>query len=118
MTRLVNLTPHEITIDCAGERLVLPSEGVARVAQLPREPAGFIEVDGRHVLVAAADRFGGLDGLPGPAEGVLYVVSAIVGAAAKAARWSDVLVPGTGPADDPIRDEQGRIIAIRCLKRP
>lgn len=112
--QLVNLTPHAIVLrDGNGtDHTIAPSGVVARVATIAGKPEA---VDGVPVPVAPAVRFGAVEGLPAPASGVAYIVSGIVGAAC--AGRSDVLVPGTGPADGAVRDDAGRIIAVTRLNR-
>jgi hypothetical protein len=108
--RLVNLTPHSITlISPTGEHVTVPPSGVvARVAER-MESLGEVMVDG--VVVPVVKRsFGELDGLPEPEPGVLYVVSALVAEAAWRVGRSDVV----GLADF-VRDEQGRIVGARAL---
>jgi len=54
-----------------------------------------------------------------PEPGLVYIVSAMVGAALREAGVSrpDVLCPGTGPQDGAIRDPEGRIQAVTRLIR-
>lgn len=98
MTTFVNLTPHAIKLT---DGTVFPSQGVARVS------ASFTEfVDG-----VCHQQFGDVVGLPEPAEGVKYVVSAIVLGAAKASGRTDCVAPATGhPAV--VRNEAGQIDAV------
>jgi len=108
--RLVNLTPHPITlISPTGEQLTVPPSGaVARVAER-MESLGEVMVEG--VVVPVVKRsFGEVDGLPEPEPGVLYVVSALVAEAAWRVGRSDVV----GLADF-VRDEQGRVVGARAL---
>jgi len=108
--RLVNLTPHPITlISPDGEQVTVPPSGtVARVAER-MESLGEVVVEG--VVVPVVKRsFGELEGLPEPEPGVLYVVSALVAEAAWRVGRSDVV----GLADF-VRDEQGRVVGARAL---
>ena len=108
--RLVNLTPHPITlISPDGEQVMVPPSGtVARVAER-MESLGEIVVEG--VVVPVVKRsFGEVDGVPEPEPGVLYVVSALVAEAAWRVGRSDVV----GLADF-VRDEQGRVVGARAL---
>lgn len=105
--KLVNLTPHEITIHTWGAaQVVLPPSGsVARCAE-ERDHAFLLDVDGIAVEATRA-HYGAITGLPEPEPGVYYIVSAMV---AQAAKRGDVLCPG--PA---IRDEAGRIVSCEGL---
>jgi len=112
---LINLTPHSLTLRNAatGEDTVLPPSGtVARVAVQPGKPE---EVSGVPVPVVSADRVEGVEGLPDQQDGVFLVVAGFVGSAV--AGRPDVLVPGTGPKDGVIRNSEGHIVAVTCLKR-
>jgi hypothetical protein len=108
--RLMNLTPHAITlISPSGEQVTVPPSGVvARVAER-MEPLGEVMVEG--IVVPIVKRsFGELENLPDPEPGVLYVVSALVAEAAWRAGRSDVV----GLADF-VRDEQGKVVGARAL---
>ena len=114
MTSLINLTPHALALRAVdgSDTIVPPSGAVARVTCTPGGPSG---VGGVPVPIYGADVLGAVDGLPAPVEGVLYIVSAIVGAACVGR--TDVLVPGTGPSDGAVRNDKGHIVAVTRLKR-
>lgn len=103
--KLVNLTPHAITVisDDDEKFEITPSGTVARVATHKTQVA---EIDGIPVY---RQTFGEVEGLPAPEQGVCYVVSALVLSALNGAR-PDVLAPDTGAA---VRDEAGRILGVR-----
>ena len=119
--RLVNLTPHSITVLGADAPLVLaPSGAVARVATETRE---LRKLDGVSILVQT---YGEITGLPAysPSDGcwedfTVYVVSALVrlaDAADRATRGDapreDVLSPG-----ELVRDAAGQPTGCRGLVR-
>lgn len=107
--RLINLTPHDIIIRLPDGDRVIPASGtVARVAT-SYEHVG--DVDG---IPVSAQTFGQIEGLPEPRNGVVYVVSAIVLAAAKELGRTDVVAPDTARA---IRNEAGQIVAVPGLVR-
>lgn len=109
---LINLTPHPIVLrNESGDTTIEPSGTVARVTTRPGQ---LQYLSGVPVPVAAPDTIDEVVGLPEPKEGHLFIVSGFVGAAIKA-RW-DVVVPGTAPADQPVRDDNGRIVAVTRLK--
>jgi len=60
--------------------------------------------------------YGEIEGLPDPQPGVVYIVSMVVRQAAQAQGRTDVVSPDTSP-QGAIRDEQGRIIAVRGFVR-
>jgi hypothetical protein len=110
VTDIVNLTPHEVAI-CMWEDnpLVLPSEGVARVEELPSHLhflAGGLEI--KRIV------YGAITGLAAPRPGVLHVVSRIVLDAATKdpahALRRDLVAPG-----DANRDAAGRVTSVSNL---
>jgi len=109
MATLMNLTPHEVVLVRGETRLIIPPSGtVARVAS-DRRVVATIEVDGLRVPINEVV-FGQVENLPDPAEGVFYVVSALVARALP--ERQDLLVP-----DDTLRDERGQIVGARALAR-
>lgn len=113
--QLVNLTPHAIVLAAPdGDRVTVQPSGV--VARVSTTPGALFTVPGVPVPVAGRTYFGEVTGLPPAQRGYMFIVSSLVGAALVGTR-PDVLVPGTGPADEPIRDEQGRIVAVTRLVR-
>jgi hypothetical protein len=114
---LKNLTPYDITLlSPEGAASVIPASGVvARVTMVPGDACW--SVVGIPCPVYEADRHGMVTGLPLPEEGVMYLVSGMVGAAIASRNRQDVLVPGTGPDDGAVRNEKGHIVAITRLKR-
>ena len=103
--KFVNLTPHEIVFGVT----IIPASGmVARVASLPGQDLG----DGLYT----APQWGAVEGLPAPEEGTIYIVSALVAGRVGGTR-DDVFSPGTGPADNAVRDPHGRIVGVTRLIR-
>ena len=82
--KFANFTPHTIVLNGGVE---LPSVGVARVANT------FSTFDANGVCDV---HFGDIQGLPEPQEDTLFVVSALVLSAAKAAGRTDCVAPATG----------------------
>ena len=114
---IVNLTPHPIVLVGAnGNRWTFPSSGVCRVTS---NAGALTDVAGIPVPVAGATTFGAIEGLPAPVDGVVFIVSGMVASALVSSGVSrpDVLVPGTGPNDGAVRDEQGRIVGVTRLVR-
>lgn len=122
--RLKNLTPHPIVLvgrEITGpaewtetETTVPPSGTVARVGSIPGEVA---ERVAHGVPVMTAPTWGEVEGLPAPEPGVLLIVSGLV--AGRCVGRADVVSPGTGPADEPIRNSDGQIFAVtRLIQAP
>ena len=102
----INLTPHTLNVRKAdGTFLELPPSGTIARRSVERVVVG--EVDG---VTIYATKFGQLEGLPEPAEGTIYIVSAL--AAQACGDRDDVLVPG-----EAIRDKDGRVIGCNGLIR-
>ena len=108
----VNLTPHAIAVEGVGR---IPASGqMARVATVR------FALGDRGGVRITAQNLGQIDGLPAPAEGVLYIVSGMVldalkrqaGPAGASRAGADVFAPDTGA--DAIR-ENGQIVAVRGL---
>lgn len=129
MKTLINLTPHVLCLYAPKQddldtppRLLamVPSSGVARVASTPgaieethiRFNSGDSTHDLYHFPIAQPFQWGAIEGLPEPQDGVIYVVSLLV---AQRAMRADVVSPGTGPNDNCIRDDQGRIAGVTRL---
>jgi hypothetical protein len=108
--KLVNLTPHPVTIRVGETELTIPPSG--RVARVKEEviTVGEIEVDGVKIPLRTKKLSEEVEDLPQPEEGVIYIVSFLAAQAAWAMGRRDVVATG-----DPVRDEQGRIIAISSL---
>lgn len=136
--KLINLTPHAIHIHHTIEDLlgtshpmntypdyflpetvetvltVEPSGTVCRVVAPP--PAATDNILG-HIPTAIYSSLaeGGLEGLPAPEEGTVYIVSVLcLDAAARLGRH-DVMAPDT--SHGAVRDEGGRLIGTRRLLR-
>lgn len=108
MMKLLNLTPHAITVVTLqnDDHFTVPPCGqVARLA-VSRERLPDIEIDGLPVQLVHPT-LGAVEGLPEPKEGVICLVSALV---AEAVRRPDVMSPG-----ELIRDKEGVITGCRGL---
>jgi hypothetical protein len=96
---LINLTPHAIHLP---DRTIEPLGLLARCAEIT-ELAG--EFDGVQIV---RRRYGQVEGLPDPQNGVIYIVSLLVRMACP--ERSDLASPG-----DLVRDENGVIIGAKNL---
>lgn len=99
MTTFKNYTPHAITLN---DGRTFASEGLARVS------ATFTPSDENGVC---NQEFGDVTGLPAPESDTLYIVSALVLTAAKAAGRTDCVAPATGHPDC-VRSDKGFIVSV------
>jgi hypothetical protein len=104
VTKLVNLTPHEINIWRGPD--IPPSGSVARM-QIEAKQCG--TVMNIPVVHSQSRR---ITGLPTPKKGVIYLVSSTI---AKEVQRPDVLAPDTTDGGV-IRDGNGRIVAVTRLQ--
>ena len=80
----MNYTPHVITLN---DGRFYPSEGIARVSNT------FSDFNTDGICTVS---YGEIVGLPAPHEDVIFIVSALVLAAAKAQGRTDCVAPATG----------------------
>lgn len=101
MVKIVNLTPHDITI--TNGPTFSPSGTVARVTT-QQVNAG--DING---IPVKTQTFGNIVDLPSPQDDTVFIVSAIVLAAAKAQGRTDVVAPDTANA---MRNDDGHIVSV------
>ena len=101
MTKIINLTPHPIVIT-DGDSFP-PSGKVARVDAIQSD-AGSI-----NGIPVKTQTFGDIVGLPAPQNDTVFIVSAIVLAAAKEKGRTDVIAPDTSNA---VRNDKGHIVSV------
>lgn len=107
MTKIVNLTPHVLTIRTATDSLTFePSGSVARV-EMNELHLDTVMKDGVEIPVVA-QQAGEVIGLPEPEEGCYFVVSRVV--ADNCPQRTDLLFP-----THLIRDSEGSIIAAQAF---
>ena len=109
--RLINLTPHSVTIIRDGESLVIESQGIARCSE-NEEHLETINIDGINIPIVKKT-YGDITGLLEPSNGTIYIVSLLVAKAASDIGRSDVVCPA-----NPVRNEQGQIVGCTSLARP
>ncbi len=115
MTRIINLTPHDLNIfDESGQQILatIPASGQVARVQTKQTVIDHITVDGISISVVKTE-FGYVEGLPEPQEDIVYIVSSLV---AQAVNRPDVLAPDTGP-QSAVRDEEGRIVGVRRFQK-
>ena len=92
--QIINLTPHTVVVaaDFNSSRVEFPSEGIARVSSTATK------VDTVNGIDIVATTYGEVEGLPEPQEGVVFLVSMLVGQVPAVKARPDVLCPDTSPA--------------------
>ncbi|MED0649938.1 hypothetical protein P9246_10725 [Aeribacillus pallidus] len=99
--KIINLTPHSVVI--TDGPIFEPSGTVARVSVQ--------QVDDGNIngVPVKKQTFGDIVDLPAPADDTVYIVSAIVLAAAKAVGRTDCVAPDTSNA---VRNDAGHIVSV------
>ncbi len=121
----INLTPHTIRLradkgntaaeEAEGDIVVPPQlgeDGKSAPARVSATPGG-LNGSANGIALYGATSYGNVVGLPAPAAGTIYIVSALVGG--RVSGRSDVFQPGTGPRDGAIRTFDGQIFAVTRL---
>lgn len=98
---IINLTPHAVVI--TDGPTFPPSGKVARVS-VQQVDDGFIGG-----VPVKKQTFGNIVDLPDPADDTVYIVSALVLSAAKAAGRTDCVAPDTAKA---VRNDDGHIVSV------
>lgn len=102
-TQVVNLTPHPINvITDAGVHTFSPSGTVARCSSQS------VQVGNLNGIPLFSTSFGGVQDLPVPQDGVMFIVSALVRQAVP--NRKDLASPG-----DLVRDDNGNPVGCRGL---
>lgn len=105
MTKIVNLTPHDVTFVVGDDHIIVPASGM--VARLTTETVTIGVING---IPVTTTKFGDVTGLPDATPGVVYIVSSLV--AGRCPDRDDIFIP-----NDSIRDDAGRIVGCRSLGR-
>lgn len=112
--RLINLTPHVIRVVLNEQILEIPPSGIVARVTVATSVVGTIEVDGVQIPIHA-HRYGEVENLPPPQEGVLYIVSGRVLEAASGRH--DLVAPDTSP-QNVVRTSDGQVWGVRALVAP
>ena len=127
MTNIINLTPHPLRLrgevsDTSPEAreadiVILPflgANGKPAPARVSTTPGGVVG-DANGITIYGAPTWGAVEGLPAPAPDTMYIVSGMV--AGRVTGRLDVVCPGTGPSDAPVRTAAGQIFAVTRLNQ-
>jgi len=105
MKKIINLTPHEVTlVDDNGNIITTfpPSGIVARVS------VKIVRVTTINNIPVTTSSFGEVENLPEPNDEEVFIVSSLV--AQRCKHRKDVFIP-----NESVRDDKGRIIGCRSL---
>lgn len=101
MTKIINLTPHEINIMGEKTMNIPPSGQIARVAE-KTEIMGDV-----NSIPIIHKTFGAIEGLPESQPDTIYIVSLLV---AQATNRTDVLTIG-----ETVRNDKGQVVGAKSL---
>ena len=99
--KIINLTPHAVVIT---DGLTFPPSG--KVARVSVQQVDDGDING---VPVKKQTFGDIVDLPDPADDTIYIVSALVLSAAKAAGRTDCVAPNTAQA---VRNDAGHIVSV------
>lgn len=103
--KVVNLTPHSVTVLAAGKAVTFePSGKIARVSQRD------VRVGSIGDIPLFETYYGMIDGLPEPEQDTYYIVSGLV--LAQATDRDDVIAPNGF-----VRDTEGKIIGCTSFRK-
>lgn len=107
--RVVNLTPHDVTILPKSGRVVnIPRSGVTARLSLTKTKSHTIVINGEDINVVRNEIKGLVTGLPSPAKDTIFIVSRDV--AEFVGGRDDLYYPDSG-----IRDDEGIVVACKNL---
>jgi len=101
MTKIINLTPHEINIMGIEP---IPSHGLVRVTETSHI------VDTVNGIDISVKKYGMVEGMPEPQTDTVFVVSLMV--AQQLTHRDDILIIG-----DTIRNEKGQVVGAKNFSR-
>ena len=101
MTKIINLTPHEINI--VGEQTInIPPSG--QIARVVEKIGNIGDVNGIPLIHKT---FGKVEGLPEPQTDTIFIVSLLV---AQATHRTDILAIG-----ETVRNEKGQVVGAKSF---
>ena len=108
-----NLTPHDICIHVLGGTRVIPPCGTVARVRTKRMMRDAVQMGNCRVSCAEIESIG-VDGVPAPTEGIVYLVSTFVAQHPWVRGRPDVMAPDLHSAT---RDSNGNVVAISNLVR-
>jgi hypothetical protein len=104
--KIVNLTPHAITIIGENRNLVIEPSGIVTRISATTKNCGTYYLEDFEVPITV-NSYTEVENLPKQVKGTIYIVSALV---ANAVKRNDLYIP-----NESVRDELGRIIGCKSL---
>jgi hypothetical protein len=108
-----NLTPHDVVVHVLGGVRIIPPTGIVARVRTRRFLRDSIDISGLRIPCAEMCSEG-IENLPGPEDGSLFIVSAFVGQHPMVRGREDVVVPDTRYA---ARDKYGNVQAVSAFVR-
>ena len=109
MKKLINLTPHAVTIVNGGESITIDPSGIVARCKQTDEQTGYIETEYGDIPISET-KFGEVIDLPDPKQDTCYIVSRLIMQACY--ERADLLVP-----NEIVRDSAGIIIGCKSLAK-
>lgn len=107
---VVNCTPHDVNlITSSGNIVVFERSGIIPRLSEQQQKINSVTVNGIEINIVKKS-FLEPEGLPGPQENTIFIVSALVAGACK--NRDDLVIP-----NDIVRDETGRIVGCKNLAK-
>lgn len=111
MTKLMNLTKHDVRIILGGTTITIPPSGyVARTTDTNQILVGHITYEDHDIPVYRWDK-SDIKNLPPPTDDTIFLTSGVV---AQIVKRPDVLCPNTSP-QSLVRDVYGNKVGVRSL---
>ena len=106
---VVNCTPHDVNLITTKGNITFPKSGI--IPRLTEQQKKINSINSNGIEIDIMEKsFNEVEGLPGPQENTIYIVSALVAGACK--NRDDIVVP-----NDTIRDGEGRIVGCKNLAK-
>ena len=107
--KLVNCTPHDVSLITEKGNITFPRSGI--IPRLTEQQNKINSINSNGIEIDIMEKsFNEVEGLPEPQENTIYIVSALVAGAAK--DRDDLVIP-----NDTVRDDQGRIVGCKNLAK-
>jgi hypothetical protein len=116
--KFVNLTRHAVDVIAVdGYRLSVPPSGTELRVDYAPIRSRYVMLDGHAVEIVTDGVVRGIQNLPERVDGTLYIASyAAMEYCSKVLLRDDIICPATAHKDDPIKDGNGFVTAVRKFR--